>query len=262
MVKVASFGTKKALSDALAADGVKGSILSIGSDAKTVKGEKVGFKTGIVYMTPDRVLCPASKAAACEEGCLNTAGRAGFFAAIPAARSAKSALFKNNPELFFSALIAEIGHYSAKYGESFVVRLNGTSDITFEEIALEYMGKEYTSIFEVFPDVQFYDYTKRVNRAAKVLPANYDLTLSYSGARTSYAESVLNYAKAYGKRVAVVFAGGLPETFHGMPVVDGDETDLRFLDPGCVVVGLKAKGKARKDESGFVVRHAGLIAVA
>ena len=262
MVKVASFGTKKALSAALVAAGVKGSILSIGNDAKTVKGEKVGFKTGIVYMTPDRVLCPASKAAACEEGCLNTAGRAGIFAAIPAARSAKSALFKNNPGLFFSALIAEIGHYSKKYGESFVVRLNGTSDIAFEDIALEYMGNEYSNIFEVFPNVQFYDYTKRVNRAAKALPMNYDLTLSYSGVRSTYADSVMNYARAYGKRVAVVFSGGLPETFHGMPVINGDVTDLRFMDPGDVVVGLKAKGKARKDESGFVVRHAGLIAVA
>lgn len=262
MVKVASFGTKKALSNALVAAGVKGSILSIGNDAKTVKGEKVGYKTGIVYMTPDRELCPASKAAACEEGCLNTAGRAGIFAAIPAARSAKSTLFKNNPGLFFSALIAEIEHYSAKFGESFVVRLNGTSDIAFEDITLDYKGKAYSNIFEIFPDVQFYDYTKRVNRAAKVLPANYDLTLSYSGARSSYAESVLKYAKAYGKRVAVVFAGGLPETFHGMPVIDGDETDLRFLEPGGVIVGLKAKGKARSDVSGFVVRHAGLIAVA
>ena len=262
MVKVASFGTKKALSNALTAAGVKGSILSIGSDAKTVKGEKMGFHTGILYMTPSAEFCPAAKAAACADGCLNTAGRAKVFSAIPAARDAKAKLFKESPDLFFSALIAEIRHYSKKFGESFVVRLNGTSDIAWESIALDVEGVQYESIFAVFPDVQFYDYTKRLNRAAKALPTNYDLTLSYSGARSSYAAQVIQYAKAYSKRVAVVFAGGLPVSFHELPVIDGDESDLRFLDDSGVVVGLKAKGDARKDTSGFVVRHTGLIAAA
>jgi hypothetical protein len=120
-----------------------------------------------------------------------------------------------------------------------VFRLNGTSDIRWETVEVD----GHANIMELFPTVQFYDYTKLVNRRA--LPANYRLTFSL-------AENNDLAAWASGLNVAAVFKGKLPATFMGRPVIDGDETDLRFLDPVGIVVGLKAKGKAKKDQTGFV----------
>jgi hypothetical protein len=59
-------------------------------------------------------------------------------------------------------------------------------------------------------------------------------------------------ALSNGMNVAAVFHK-VPETYLGRTVINGDETDLRFLDPKGVIVGLKAKGKAKKDTTGFVV---------
>jgi hypothetical protein len=138
------------------------------------------------------------------------------------------------------------------------VRLNGTSDIRFENIPLiDQIGVKRENIFHAFPDIQFYDYTKIANR--RNIPANYDLTFSYSGA-PKYAPFVQK-AIANGDRIAVVFrnraivdamlANG--ETFLGLPVVDGDDSDIRHLDPKAAIVALYAKGKAKLDQSGFVV---------
>jgi hypothetical protein len=107
----------------------------------------------------------------------------------------------------------------------------------------------------MFKDVQFYDYTKRYNRAYKLTNTpNYDLTLSFSGARETFANRVLKASKDTGLRVAVVFKDKiLPASFKGLDVVNGDKTDLRFLDDKGVIVGLYAKGAAKKDTTGFVV---------
>ena len=261
VIKVPTFSTKKSMIDSLRDNGVKGTLFSVGSDAKTIKGEKVGYTTAILYMQPSNVICPAAKAAGCMEGCLSSAGRAAIFAAIPKARQAKTDLYHNNPGLFFASIISEIEALRKKHGNTLVVRLNGTSDISYENIVLDHNGVA-GSIFDLFPDVQFYDYTKRVNRLAGNIPANYDLTVSWSGSRASYADSVMQYAKRFSTRVAVVFKSfPYPESFKGMTVVDGDETDLRFLDDKNVVVALKAKGKARKDTSGFVFDNKNIIAV-
>lgn len=262
MIKVQTFPSKKALQVELYNHGVKTGILSVGSDSKTIKGVKYGYHTGVLYMHPNYKICPASKAAACDVSCLNTAGRARFLPAIGIARQAKTDLFQTKPELFFAALIDEISRNVKKYKDEFVVRLNGTSDIAYEDIILDTENGVGT-IFDLFPTVQFYDYTKRLNRVVKKLPSNYDLTLSWSGARASYAESVMYYANKYNKRVAVVFENkNFPEYFHGRKVVNGDETDLRFLDDHNVVIGLSAKGKAKQDATGFVYRSTKLIAVA
>ena len=124
-----------------------------------------------------------------------------------------------------------------------VIRLNGTSD------------KSWLDIIREFPAIQFYDYTKVYNRVAKDLPENYHLTLSYSEANPDYADKVLAYANKYQANLAVVFRDkhNIPETFLGRPVINGDADDLRFLDPQGVVVALYAKGKAKKDASGFVI---------
>ena len=106
---------------------------------------------------------------------------------------------------------------------------------------------------EAFPEVKFLDYTKNPNRFGRVLPANYDLTFSLSETNEKAARDLL----ARGYTVAAVFAGFLPETYLGRPVISGDDHDLRFLDPkGGVIIGLTPKGsKAKKDTSGFVIRN-------
>jgi hypothetical protein len=128
-----------------------------------------------------------------------------------------------------------------------VFRLNGTSDIRFETVAVD----GYRNIFEMFPHTQFYDYTKLANR--RNIPANYHLTFS----RSESNEDKLDEAVSNGMNLAVVFStkkkNDLPGRYRSLPVVDADETDLRFLDPKGSVCGLRAKGRARKDDSGFVV---------
>lgn len=250
MLTIPTFKTKKALKLALKEHGVN-SIFSVGSDAKTIKGEKLGYDTGIMYMQPDRELCPASKLAQCEEGCLNTAGRAGIYPEIQISRTNKSNLFKSNPALYLSGMINEITFLVKKFGDSLVIRPNGTSDTEWESIPFEYKGKRYENIFELFPYTQFYDYTKMIRRTTRPLPYNYDLTISYSGANLAYASYCMD-ALRNGERVAVVFRKEIPATWRGFEVINGDETDLRFLDRKGVVVGLKAKGKAKKDKTGFV----------
>jgi len=128
-----------------------------------------------------------------------------------------------------------------------LVRLNGTTDIRWETIKTD----DGRTIFDRFPGVQFYDYTKIANR--RDIPANYDLTFSWSGvgAFPEYAKRAISA----GMRVAVVFRdrGTIPASFMGMRTVDGDDSDIRHLDPQGVVVALYAKGKAKRDVSGFVV---------
>ena len=110
----------------------------------------------------------------------------------------------------------------------------------------------------MFPNIQFYDYTKIANRKCKDIP-NYHLTWSYSNANADYAK-LLDKALEQGMNAAVVFRSNFiqvkPKCWHtwkGYPVIDGDQDDLRFLDPrGGHIVALYAKGAAKKDQSGFV----------
>jgi hypothetical protein len=140
---------------------------------------------------------------------------------------------------------------ATKKGKKTLVRLNGTSDIRWETIGfIDADGTEYVNIFAAFPDVQFYDYTKDVNR--KTIPANYDLTFSDSGVEgfQPYVEK----AVSLGMRIATVFrdVASIPTMHRGMPVIGGDNSDIRHLEEKGVVVALYAKGKAKNDYSGFV----------
>jgi hypothetical protein len=130
-------------------------------------------------------------------------------------------------------------------------RLNLTSDLPWEKIKLN--GK---TVFDLFPQVTFYDYTKSAQRMTAFLtgefPSNYQLTFSRSESNEKLVDAIL----ASGGNVAVVFRGSLPENWKGYRVVSGDESDLRFLDPQNVIVGLVEKGKAKKDSSGFVIEPA------
>jgi hypothetical protein len=222
------------------------------SSTKTIKGEKLNFLTGILYLTPDDELCPHARLAGCMEACLKSAGR-GAFNSVQKARAAKTAFFREHRQAFMLSLCADIWTLvqKARRIEMFpLVRPNGTSDIPWENIEA-YDGK---TIFQLFPDVMFYDYTKHPSRklATKTI-GNYDLTYSFS-AITPKPISIKGLTNPDNKRVAVVFhkREDIPSSFRGWPVIDGDDTDVRHIEPQKVVVALYAKGKARQDQSGFV----------
>jgi hypothetical protein len=229
------------------------SLLSVSADSKTVKGEKLGYLTGILYMAPYKLsgvnLCPMAELAQCSAACLFTAGRASFTPSINIARLRKAEEFNTERKAFMALFVKDVQKLirkAAKLGFTPVVRPNGTTDIRWENEPVQVDGVEYPNIMSAFPMVQFMDYTKIPNR--KNIPENYHLTWSYSGANQRYADMM-----PANVNVSVVFSGKLPASFLGRKVVNGDETDLRFLDPEGVIVGLKAKGSARKDETGFVV---------
>jgi hypothetical protein len=228
-------------------------LLAIDGNAKTVKGRAAGFMTAILYLTPasgsGENVCPMAAIAACDEPCLNTAGR-GAMGSVQLARLRKTLFYIQYREEFMAQIKKEIAAAVIKIrrkGFTPLVRLNGTSDIKFEKFG----------IMEQFPDVQFYDYTKIANR--RNIPANYDLTYSYSGVKAF--QPFVKKAIENGMRIATVFRNRAVvekmlannEKFLGMSLVDGDNTDIRHIDPQGVIVALYAKGKAKNDQSGFVV---------
>lgn len=233
-------------------------LLSIGSDAKTIKGETYGFLTGILYLAPYTSTkwntCSMAGIAECGKACLFTAGR-GAMSTVAQGRINKTIWFFEERSSFMVQLAINIRQLVAKatkQGKKPLVRLNGTSDIRWETVGfVDADGTEYVNIFAAFPDVQFYDYTKIANR--KDIPSNYDLTFSYSGVKAY--QPFVDQAIAKGMRIAVVFRNreDMPSAFNGMAVVDGDNSDIRHLDDQGVVVGLYAKGKAKLDDTGFVV---------
>ena len=228
----------------------RGKLLACGGDAKTIKSQKLNtertYVTGIMYLAPHKLsganVCPMAEQAGCVDGCLNSAGM-GKFSNVQKARIAKTAWFNLDPVGFVDALKRDIERFSSwaiRKGLTPTIRLNGTSDIRWERHGVP----------QAFPELQFYDYTKLHNR--KGLPENYSLTWSYSQASKAYSDRLGDVIKS-GINAAAVFRGKLPATFEGVPTIDGDKHDLRFLDPAGVIVGLKAKGKAVRDQSGFVI---------
>jgi len=190
-------------------------------------------------------VCPmASKG--CKSACLHTAGNPVFQAQKDKGRINRARFYMQNRDKFMTQLTRELVNFvkwcdkNKKIG---VVRLNTTSDVSWENY----------NLFEKFPMLQFYDYTKIQKRALKFAwgeyPPNYHLTYSLNEDNYDKAVEVLNE----GGNIAVVFRKDLPDTFMGKKVVNGDLHDLRYLDPKNVVVGLKAKGKAKTDYSGFVM---------
>ena len=226
------------------------------NNPKILKGNKLNEKylSAILHLSPINTrICPYQDIAKCKEACLNTAGRGGIFKkgettnTIQEARKRKTNLFLDDRDTFMQLLVKDIQAFQRKcdrLGKLPCIRLNGTSDIQFETIPIE----GYENIFDMFSDIQFYDYTKIPTRKVSHIK-NYHLTWSYSEANDKYAR--LFETVPYNK--AVVFKGDMPKVFKGMKVIDGDKTDMRFLDRSNRVVGLKAKGKARKDTSGFVI---------
>ena len=220
------------------------------SNTKTLKGEKQGYRTYIMHLAPSTLsgyqVCPMASLG-CSTACLNLSGM-GRFSNVQAARVAKTRHFFEDRPAFMQQLVREVRaavKSSQKLGLTPVFRLNGTSDIRWEMIPVlgDALPTAYANIMMMFPQVQFYDYTKIPNR--RNVPSNYHLTFSRS--ETNHQDVILSQ-----NNVAVVF-DVLPATYLGRTVIDGTETDLRFLDPQNVVVGLKANGKAKQDTSGFTV---------
>jgi len=171
---------------------------------------------------------------------------------IQKARIRKTEYFYNDRDMFMTDLVSDIFKaikFAKKQGLTPVIRLNGTSDLSWEKYDTNLGDSgEFLNIFQVFSDVQFYDYTKVLGRKVAGIP-NYHLTFSKADGNDSDVAKAI----ASGMNVAAVF-DKLPESYMGKTVVDADEDDLRFLDPKGVVLGLKAKGRAKKDYSGFVIR--------
>jgi hypothetical protein len=227
-------------------------LLSIGNDSKTVKGEQFGVLTGIVYLAPANesgINTCSDASPECIKLCLFTSGRGGM-RPVHEARVKKTLSLFREKRAFLAKLVEEITalvRKAAKEGKIPAIRLNGTSDLPWERVRLN--GK---SLMEMFPAVQFYDYTKSERRMFDFLlgkmPANYHMTFSRSENNEASCARVL----ALKGNVAAVFSK-LPKRFLGVLVVSGDDSDLRFLDPAGVVVGLTPKGKAKKSTGGFVV---------
>ena len=231
------------------------------NNAKTVKGEKKNFKTFILYMSPFTQnskgvnLCPMASEG-CASACLFESGFGGIYTSVKQGRIEKTEFYLSNRIAFLDKLVVEISKLEKKFkGSEFTlaIRLNGTTDISYEK-QITSNGK---TIFDTFPNVQFYDYTKNYTRFRKVLPNNYHLTFSRSEINNDIAMDLLSK----GNNVAMVF-DKLPETYLGYKVVNGDETDLRFLDEKNVIVGLKykkvtGKGGGEKNKEamldGFVI---------
>jgi hypothetical protein len=233
-------------------------LLSTGNP-KVLKGQAQGYNTYILHLAPANLsgyeTC-AKRTVGCTAACLNLAGRGGMFKkgestnVIQEARKRKTRLFFENRAEFMSLLLKDITlaiKQSKKLGLTPVFRLNGTSDLSWEK----YEIVEGRNIFQMFPDVQFYDYTKILGRKIKMI-ANYSLTFSAADGNDADVYAAIQQ----GYNIATVFGIKktlpMPETYLGLPVFNGDESDLRFLDPKGVVVGLYAKGKAKKDTTGFV----------
>jgi hypothetical protein len=222
-------------------------LLSIEADAKTVKGTEKGYLTGILYLAPAKEadgmhdMC-AMRTAECSKACLYGSGMAGVFPSIKEARIAKTLAYLADSaafELMLASDIRKLEKEANSRGLTPAVRINGTSDVP----------KLAMSLARQFPNIQFYDYTK-IPQPWKRTLSNYHLTFSFSGENMKHATECL----ARGVNVAVVFTGKLPGTWQGYTVVSGDESDLRFLDRKGVIVGLKAKGTARKMQAGGFIQ--------
>lgn len=228
---------------------------SVNMTTKHQKAYKYDELTYSLYLAPAKMsgyeVCPM-RTKECTKLCLNESGMNSMTQktkgdVINESRIKKTKLFFEHREFFVNWLIDEI--YSAKLkaeklGYHFSVRLNNTSDLPPTLFQVTYKG-EKRNILEIFPMVQFYDYTKVYNRIELVKKyKNYDLTFSFSGSNFTECTKALENKI----RVAVVFKE-LPKTFWNKKVIDGDLYDMRYRDKKNIIVGLKYKRVRNKLET-------------
>jgi hypothetical protein len=238
---------------------------------KAIKAQALGWLNAINYMAPASTagvgnLCPHASPG-CLALCLGWySGQAAMLSndkletgsnAVRASRVRKAQLFMRDRHAFMSQMFAGIQACKRKanrLGMKLCVRPNGATDISWETVRFAY-GDSQVTIIDLFHDTQFVDYTKNYKRMLRfcnhMLPKNYHLTFSRSETNEAECESVLRA----GGNVAVVSSRAMPAEYLGFPVVDGDQSDLRHLDPKGCVVWLTPKGrKAKRDGSGMVLR--------
>lgn len=232
------------------------------ANPKVKKNGKLGVMSWVLHLSPAKEsgfeMCPG-RSAGCTAACLHFAGNPLYFDAKIAARKRKTIAFVKQRDAFLNLLALEMAAAIKKAKAANMepaFRLNGTSDIVYEkkqfvlrdEVAAKIgrgIAGQKTDIISLFADVSVYDYTKIPGRNP---PENYYLIFSESEDNEREVEAEL----ARGRNIAVVFTGGLPDTYRGRPVIDGDEHDFRPADPKGVVVGLKVKGRGRGETTGFV----------
>lgn len=223
------------------------------SDGSTnTKTAKNNIQTYILYLAPaDTIvshnLCPFASEG-CKKSCLYSAGR-GAFTNVQQSRINKTKFWAYDRKNFYTQLTNEILRIHSKATDKIAIRLNGTSDIDHIDLikrytGINFLGSEYSNLL-------FYDYTKNPNVYKKYLNTNYKLTFSLSENNFDQVKDILQL----GGNVAIVFKNTLPDQFIGYKVINGDLTDLRYFDPSNVVIGLIAKGQAKKDNSGFVINN-------
>ena len=236
----------------------KNKLLSQGvTNAKTAKNE---LKTAILYLAPAQQnskginICPAADA--CKVPCLFTAGLAGVYSSIINSRISKTELYVRDRQKFADLLLKEISKLYAKAqntGAQIAVRLNGTSDLDFIAILKNRTGIDildsYGTTLGAGPGLIFYDYTKLIGKVRKYAGSKYTLTFSYQPGN----EADCLEALSLGANVAAVFRKALPASYFGAEVVNGDKSDIVMLQESGKILGLKAKGPAKKDQSGFVI---------
>lgn len=252
-------------------------LLTLGNP-KMEKGVKKGYLPAILHLAPYTLsgvnVCPKATAG-CAAACLNTAGRGGMgldannLNTIQRARIRKTraVMGRATRAAFMSALVVDIDALIRKADRDHLVpcvRLNGTSDLRWETFPVERDGTTYPNIMEAFPGLQFYDYTKIANRRIAHIP-NYHLTFSRADGNALDVETAFDNDMSVAAVVRDPDNPGrrklnLPATYWRRTVVDGDESDLRFLDPPGAWVLLRAKGRAVTDTSGFVLEMKGIAA--
>ena len=231
------------------------------SNPKLVKGEKLGVLSKPHNLSPASEsgwnMC-AQASAGCIAACLHTAGNPVWLKGKLKARLQRTRAFMTMRKTYIALIAFELESLELKAKRLNMVpawRPNTTSDFPFHTVALNVNSKHVKSLIHDFPGIECYDYTKMCKRAlqwaAELLPDNYHNTFSKSGSNDVDVLKVL----AAGGNVAAVFEKALPATWQGVPVINGDESDVRFMDAKGVIVGLKAKGEGKRDESGFVIRQ-------
>lgn len=254
---------------------VRGLLTPPMGNPKIAKGLKLRkpVSTAILHLMPadgSGVNVCVNATDGCKAACLNTAGRgglgldAGGLNGIQRARRRRTLQYFARREAFLTRLVREIELHerqAVKRGHVPAVRLNGTSDLTWERIPVTRGGRTFPNMMRAFPRIRFYDYTKRTDRGP--IPRNYHLTFSLAdGNDADAAVAIANgvnvaavirtpeIARRAGTRYATL--APLPVTFRGLRMIDGDKSDVRYADPKGVYVGLRAKGRAVSDTTGFV----------
>ena len=220
----------------------------LGSSLKTEKSRCIGVLAKVLFLTPGVFCSHATQG--CLAACLGHSSGRMQMPTHALARDRRTALYVEKRKLFLQMLTVELSQLeeeARRLGLIPAVRLNGSSDLPWERL--------HPEIFREFPNIQFFDYTKVPWRMEGFIldptwPKNYHLTFS---AQPNNHEEARNFLDQ-GGTIAVVFWPEVPQTHWGMPVIDGDKHDARFLDQAGTIVGLTAKGQAKHDQTGFVIR--------